>query len=224
MNRKITRILSVTAALTAVLAASAPVPADGHRRGGGTFATSSHGSSSANRHVGTTHSRDRARLGQGMRHDSRLGARRGHLHATPDWRFRGHVRFMTVLPPGCRTFRYGGTSYYYANDLYYTWSSSRHGYVVTDPPPVLEGNAPDVETAESKSADGADARRIHIYPRNGQSEEQTAADRFECHRWAVEQTGFDPTLGARQAEDAAGPSDYRRALIACLDRRGFSAN
>ena len=32
-----------------------------------------------------------------------------------------------------------------------------------------------------------------IYPKNGQSKEQQAADQFECHNWAKGQTGFDPT-------------------------------
>ena len=31
-----------------------------------------------------------------------------------------------------------------------------------------------------------------IYPSEGQSQEQLEQDRFECYRWAVQQTGFDP--------------------------------
>ena len=33
---------------------------------------------------------------------------------------------------------------------------------------------------------------IFIYPRMGQSQEQQDRDKFECHSWAVRQTGFDP--------------------------------
>ena len=31
------------------------------------------------------------------------------------------------------------------------------------------------------------------YPRAGQSEQQQSKDRYECHQWAVSQTGFDPS-------------------------------
>ena len=29
---------------------------------------------------------------------------------------------------------FGGVPYYYANDVYYIWDSSRNGYVVVEPP------------------------------------------------------------------------------------------
>jgi len=32
-----------------------------------------------------------------------------------------------------------------------------------------------------------------IYPASGQSDEELGQDRFECHLWAVEQSGFDPS-------------------------------
>lgn len=31
------------------------------------------------------------------------------------------------------------------------------------------------------------------YPKAGQSEQQQSKDRYECHQWAVSQTGFDPS-------------------------------
>jgi hypothetical protein len=37
-----------------------------------------------------------------------------------------------------------------------------------------------------------------IYPAKGQSAEQQQNDEFECHQWAVQQTGYDPTK-AQQA-------------------------
>jgi hypothetical protein len=33
---------------------------------------------------------------------------------------------------------------------------------------------------------------VAAYPRNGQSDYQQRRDRFECHNWAVSQSGFDP--------------------------------
>lgn len=34
---------------------------------------------------------------------------------------------------------------------------------------------------------------LFVYPANGQSDKQLANDRYECHRWAVQESGFDPT-------------------------------
>lgn len=36
-------------------------------------------------------------------------------------------------------------------------------------------------------------QRIFVYPAHGQSPEQTERDRYECHTWAVQQTGVDPS-------------------------------
>lgn len=36
-------------------------------------------------------------------------------------------------------------------------------------------------------------QRVFVYPANGQSPEQTDRDRYECHVWAVQQTGVDPS-------------------------------
>lgn len=50
-----------------------------------------------------------------------------------------------------------------------------------------------------------------IYPRNGQSAQQTDADRHECNRWAT-------TLPAAMAE----ASVFQRAVEACMDGRGYT--
>jgi YMGG-like Gly-zipper len=34
---------------------------------------------------------------------------------------------------------------------------------------------------------------VYIYPTKGQSQQQQQKDRYECHTWAVQQTGFDPS-------------------------------
>ncbi len=36
-------------------------------------------------------------------------------------------------------------------------------------------------------------QRVFVYPANGQGPEQTERDRYECHVWAVQQTGVDPS-------------------------------
>jgi hypothetical protein len=37
------------------------------------------------------------------------------------------------------------------------------------------------------------AQDLFIYPSQGQSQEQQSRDSYECHTWAAQQTGFDPT-------------------------------
>jgi hypothetical protein len=44
--------------------------------------------------------------------------------------------------------------------------------------------------AEVASAQSGD---MFIYPSKGQSQAQQDKDRYECHTWAVQQTGFDPS-------------------------------
>jgi hypothetical protein len=53
-----------------------------------------------------------------------------------------------------------------------------------------------VALAGALGAAGAWAQQLFIYPLRGQSPQQQQQDRFECHQWAVQQTGFDPMLGA----------------------------
>jgi Spy/CpxP family protein refolding chaperone len=36
--------------------------------------------------------------------------------------------------------------------------------------------------------------QVYVYPAGGQDERQLDRDRYECHRWAVRQSSFDPSL------------------------------
>lgn len=49
----------------------------------------------------------------------------------------------------------------------------------------------------------AASRALFAYPMQGQTPEQENADRAACHQWAVEQSGFDPTIGL-PAEERSG--------------------
>jgi hypothetical protein len=64
---------------------------------------------------------------------------------------------------------------------------------------------------------------VYIYPRNGQSAQQQATDRDECHRWAQQQTGFDPSNPGSASTTGGTAASYHRAMLACLDARGYSA-
>src|SRR5262245_57556509 len=50
------------------------------------------------------------------------------------------------------------------------------------------------------------AQQLYVYPQRGQSLEQQQRDRFDCHQWAVQQTGFDPTRGAPPPPPTAAPT------------------
>lgn len=51
----------------------------------------------------------------------------------------------------------------------------------------------------------AAAKDLFIYPAQGQSQEQLDRDRFECHSWAVKETGFDPSNPQTAQAPAATP-------------------
>ena len=59
--------------------------------------------------------------------------------------------------------------------------------------------------------------RIFVYPVRGQDEQQQSDDRYRCHRWAVEATGFDPlAAGLEQPEYVRVPvpeNPHRRAAV-----------
>lgn len=122
---------------------------------------------------------------------------------------------VSVLPPYYSTLWYGGSPYYYADSVYYAYRPERREYVVTEPPPEAR--------PEPQPDKGSD--EIFVYPREGQSEEQQATDRYECHRWAADRTGFDPTRPAGNVAETDMTSkrvDYRRAESACLEGRGYT--
>jgi hypothetical protein len=138
----------------------------------------------------------------------------------PYYRVIGPPLGITVgfLPDVYTTVWFGGMPYYYANSVYYVRRADAPGYVVTEPPAG-------VQPAQSAAASPASGEDFFMYPRNGQDEATQARDRYECHRWAVAQTGFDPTqpAGGVPAEQTFGRrSDYLRAIGACLDARGYT--
>jgi hypothetical protein len=105
---------------------------------------------------------------------------------------------------------------YYAP--YYYWPYYAPGVVVVpEQPPLYLQRSP----AEPQAA----ADRYFVYPRQGQSAELQAKDRYDCHSWAVGQTRYDPTQSMAGVPDAQLNqlrSDYQRAMAACLDGRGYT--
>ncbi|MGH8607357.1 MAG: glycine zipper domain-containing protein [Gammaproteobacteria bacterium] len=55
---------------------------------------------------------------------------------------------------------------------------------------------------------------LMIYPKKGQSPEQMGKDRYECHVWAVQQSGFDPSMPQQvQAAPSTSSEPARRPLL-----------
>ena len=99
----------------------------------------------------------------------------------------------------------GGTVALVSN--YFSPYYARPPVVIRQQPPVYVQPAPSDE-------------RVFVYARQGQSEELQANDRYECHRWAVSQTHYDPTHpanGMPQGRLNQVRSDYQRAMSACLE-------
>jgi opacity protein-like surface antigen len=87
-------------------------------------------------------------------------------------------------------------------------------YMATPPP------------AQSSAAPAERSGNLTITAKNGQTQEQQWTDRYECHRWAKDQSGFDPTIQAPRdltpTEVASRRDQYRRAFSACLEGRGYA--
>lgn len=87
---------------------------------------------------------------------------------------------------------------------------------VSTPPPANSNPAPIVMPDAA-----APATELFAYPSRGQSEQQVANDRFDCSRWATQETGYDPDLRVHRNPET-GAANYARALSACLEGRGYT--
>jgi phage tail tape-measure protein len=50
--------------------------------------------------------------------------------------------------------------------------------------------------------------QMYIYPAKGQNQQQQDKDRYECHTWAVQQTGFDPSKAYPSNPNHYDPQPY----------------
>jgi YMGG-like Gly-zipper len=53
------------------------------------------------------------------------------------------------------------------------------------------------------------AQELYIYPSKGQSQAQQDKDRYECHTWAVQQTGFDPSKPQTGQSSTSASNQYQ---------------
>ena len=158
------------------------------------------------------------------RHHQIIYKHRPYYYNSGIWYLRSGAQFVVTippfgivvpfLPPFYTTIWVRGVPYYYANDVYYVWEQDQNGYVVTNPPEDI--NEQEMRPLEEK---------LYIYPTLGQSEKKQADDRYECHRWSVSQTEYDPSQPpenmARQAL-LNKHDNYQKAMRACLEGRGYN--
>ncbi|MGE8065502.1 DUF6515 family protein [Pseudomonas sp. NPDC089569] len=113
---------------------------------------------------------------------------------------------IQYLPDYAREVWIGGSLLFLAAGSYYAYQESTQDYMVVEPPgqPLATGNSYDVEA----------------YPANGQTPEQVNQDGYDCYRWAVEQSGFDPRVDTYQP-DPNVVQNYRQAQGNCLSSRGY---
>jgi hypothetical protein len=88
--------------------------------------------------------------------------------------------------------------------------------------PVTAAPAVSASTLSSATPRGVKATAL---PKNGQSPDVQARDHYECYKFAVAHSGFDPmhVNGAAAATQVAEQqSEYERAQAACFEGRGYS--
>ena len=231
MQRPTHRLLMTVLALLLVMAASEAIAGGPHHYGSRHYGSPYHGARLSYSYHGSFTNYGYHYPARGYSaHALPYGYHAAHYHGSPYYYHGGSwyrpygARFVvvappfgigiSVLPPYYTTVWFGGSPYYYADETYYQWHPARREYVVTEPP-----------RAESKAASEPVSEEIYAYPRSGQSEQQQATDRDECHQWAVARTGYDPNRppgNVAETDMTTNRSNYHRAEAACLDARGYS--
>lgn len=75
--------------------------------------------------------------------------------------------------------------------------------------------------AVAQATNGATPGRLFVYPANGQTQAQLDQDRYECHAWARQQSGIDPS--APPAPTAGPTSSPTRVRVADNPSAGATA-
>ena len=171
-----------------------------------------HGANGGNSSAGHGHGHHRG----GWQVERGTGGREYGGRNPRGWSIPGHGYFFASIPSYCKLVYWEGVPYYYADDLYYEWNGSAGAYQEVQPPAGL---------AEQISAQAPVVTELFVFQNEDQSNEQLERDREACHRWAVQQVGFDPKTAAPHIK-ASDPSvaklaNYLRADAACLEAHGY---
>jgi hypothetical protein len=119
-------------------------------------------------------------------------------------------RHVVVHPRPYIGFGYG-YGYPFYDPWYSPWYGPRYGFGVR-----IGDRYPERRTRTERTEQ--QALKLYVYPAAGQSESQLSEDRYQCHVWAADQSGHDPTLGAGRRSEA---EDYTRAFTACMEGRNY---
>jgi hypothetical protein len=134
-----------------------------------------------------------------------FGREGGHGHdGGRGWGYGGGMgpALATLLTIGAVTYWVEADPY----DRAGPWGS----YVVLPP---ANGRSPALTSSE----------RLYVYPSQAQTPEKQANDEYDCHRWAVAQTGVNPVAPTEGVSIGIGQRhDYLRAQSVCLEGRGYS--
>ncbi|MCU1727746.1 glycine zipper family protein [Pseudomonas sp. 7P_10.2_Bac1] len=118
---------------------------------------------------------------------------------------------VTVIPNYAREVWVGNSLFFVAAGAYYTYQPATQDYIVVEPPVTI------VQPAPQPVSNGYD---VVAYPMNGQTPAQINQDRYDCYRWAVDQSHFDPAHAA-YAPAQSVVQTYRQAEGNCLNSRGY---
>lgn len=160
------------------------------------------------------------------RHDRVAYRGQDYFYSGGYWYRPQGPRYVVVLPPRGIRVRYlpdyaqevwiGGALMFLAAGAYYTYEESTQDYVVVEPP---VGN-PQPQPQPQPTSNGYD---VVAYPANGQPPEQVTQDGYDCYRWAVQQSGFDPRAVTYQPAPQVVQT-YRQAEGNCLSSRGYQVS
>jgi len=115
------------------------------------------------------------------------------------------------LPDYAQEVWVGSALFFLAAGAYYTYEASTQQYVVVEPP---------VANPQPQPQPAGNGYDVMAYPVNGQTPEQIDQDRYDCYRWAVQQSGFDPAAITYQPAPQVVQT-YRQAQGNCLSSRGY---
>ncbi len=118
---------------------------------------------------------------------------------------------VSVIPSYAREVWVGSSLLFLAAGAYYAYQPATQDYIVVAPPATV------VQAAPQPTNNGYD---VVAYPISGQTPAQINQDRYDCYRWAVDQSRFDPAQAA-YAPAQSVVQTYRQAQGNCLSGRGY---
>ncbi|KQQ50062.1 hypothetical protein ASF84_22330 [Pseudomonas sp. Leaf127] len=120
---------------------------------------------------------------------------------------------VSSLPAYSQELWVGGSLLFLAAGSYYAWQPDSQDYVVVNPPQA--------QVDSQGAPPSASQYDPSFSPIAGQTPERVEYDRYQCYRWAVDRSGFDPaSVTYAPAEEVI--DTYRQAMGACLYERGYS--